>query len=170
MAKERKILRIASEYEDICIEELEWFGWELESSQDCYEEYEQVEYDIAFQPWLVSYSNSYVKVILTRDKGMKHYNEIAELENKYFADKQMSIDYEDKAKFGGGLIFFIVVLYLLALVSLAISIFGTLLFGVVATLILVLRLRACKKNKEIADWAINEAASAINDAEELLKK
>ena len=161
MAVERKILRIAAEYEEICIEEYEYFGWKLESSQDCYEEYEQVEYDIAFQPWLGSYSNSYVKVVLTRDKNMKWYDKLAELENKYFADKQMSLDYDEKAKFGGGLIFFIIVLYLLALVSLAISIFGTLLF--------VLRLRACKKNKEIADWALEEMAHCIIDAEELLK-
>ncbi len=42
MAYERKVLRIAAEFEEICIQEFEYFGWELESSPDCYEEYEQV--------------------------------------------------------------------------------------------------------------------------------
>ena len=169
MAYERKVLRIAAEFEEICIQEFEYFGWELESSQDCYEEYEQVEYDIAFQPWLVSYSNSYVKLILKRNTSMKHYDELVELENKYFADKQMSMDYDEKAKFGGGFIALIVFSFLFALVCLVVNIIGTIIFAAIGILIIVLRKKACKKNQEIADWALDEMAHCILDAEDLLK-
>lgn len=169
MAVERKVLRIAAEYEEICIQEYEYFGWKLESSQDCYEESVGVEYDIAFQPWLVSYTNSYVKIILTRDTNMKHYNELAELEIKYFADKEMSMDYDEKAKFGGGYIALIVFSFIFALIGLAISIFATIIFAAIGILIIVFRTKACKKNQAIADWALEEMAHAIIDAEELLK-
>ncbi len=100
---------------------------------------------------------------------MKHYDELVELENKYFADKQMSMDYDEKAKFGGGFIALIVFSFLFALVCLVVNIIGTIIFAAIGILIIVLRKKACKKNQKIADWALDEMAHCILDAEDLLK-
>ena len=76
-------LSVAPEKEQEAIETYQSFGWELRSSQEIFnkDSHQEARGDSIYS---VTETTNYVKLVFQRDKDMPYYNEVCEIENKYF--------------------------------------------------------------------------------------
>lgn len=91
MAKlETKSVSVIPRNEQKAIKFHEKFGWAVQSSQEIFnQDTKQEVKGNAYgddELWNVTTTTNYVKIIFQRDKEMKNYSEIAELEKKYEAN------------------------------------------------------------------------------------
>ncbi len=168
MSVERKYLRVSREDEANTIEEYSWFGWKVVSSQDVYSQGIDIQYDVVAQPWLVTSTVDYVKIILERDNDLPHLDELKELEITYFANMNMYIDYYGTS-FGVARGFVVGFLILIGFGAMAESIIAGLVMFAIAALIIFLRKKKIAKNNLISQTGLQNAADAMNRANELYK-
>mgnify|MGYP004568849089 CR=1 FL=1 len=76
-------LSVSPSMEQETIEIHQKFGWELKSSQEIFnkDSHNEVRGDYVYN---VSETTNYVKLVFQRDKDMPYYNEICEIETKYY--------------------------------------------------------------------------------------
>ena len=168
MSVERKYLRVSREDEANTIEEYSYFGWQVASSQDVYSQGVDIQYDLMSNPWLVTSTVDYVKLILERDTDMPHYEELKELENTYFANMNMYIDYYGTT-FGIGRGILVGFLFLLGFGAFAEpkGIIPGIICILIGILIIVFRRKKIKKNNMISQTGLQNAADAMNKAQEI---
>lgn len=80
---ESKSLSVSPEMEHEAIETYQKFGWELKSSQEIFnkDSHQELRGDSVYS---VTETTNYVKLVFQRDKDMPYYNEVCEIEDKYF--------------------------------------------------------------------------------------
>ena len=76
-------LSVSPSKEQEAIETYQKFGWELKSSQEIFnkDSHNEVRGDSLYS---VTETTNYVKLVFQRDKDMPYYNEICEIEKKFF--------------------------------------------------------------------------------------
>lgn len=82
MAKETKSISIVPSEEQDTIELWQKFGWELVSSQEIFNRDSHLEQS-GDSVNTVTTTTNYVKLVFARDKEMKNYSEIVDLENRF---------------------------------------------------------------------------------------
>lgn len=80
---ESKSLSVSPSMEHEAIETYQKFGWELKSSQEIFnkDSHQEQHGDSIYS---VTETTNYVKLVFQRDKDMPYYNEVCEIEDKYF--------------------------------------------------------------------------------------
>lgn len=80
---ESKSLSVSPDKEHEAIETYQKFGWELKSSQEIFnkDSHEELRGDSVYS---ITETTNYVKLVFQRDKDMPYYNEVCEIEDKYF--------------------------------------------------------------------------------------
>lgn len=80
---ESKSLSVSPDKEHEAIETYQKFGWELKSAQEIFnkDSHEELRGDSVYS---VTETTNYVKLVFQRDKDMPYYNEVCEIEDKYF--------------------------------------------------------------------------------------
>lgn len=82
MAKETKSISIVPSEEQDTIELWQKFGWELVSSQEIFNRDSHLE-ESGDHINSVTTTTNYVKLVFARDKEMKNYSQIVDLENRF---------------------------------------------------------------------------------------
>ena len=76
-------VQVHPDAENSVIEEYEWFGWELKSSQTVDRKSSHLEGGLGGSLYSVTESVNYVKLVFRRNKNMPDYEEIKALEEEY---------------------------------------------------------------------------------------
>lgn len=82
MAKETKSISIVPSEEQDTIELWQKFGWELVSSQEIFSRDSHLEQS-GDNVNSITTTTNYIKLVFARDKEMKNYSQIVDLENKF---------------------------------------------------------------------------------------
>lgn len=145
-------LSVSPSKEQEAIETYQKFGWELKSSQEIFskDSHNEVRGDSLYS---VTETTNYVKLVFQRDKDMPYYNEICEIEKKFFEalNREPSYSYS-KAPLIIGIIIAVIGAFVLLSGDLTEKLIG---LPITALGILIIVWRVKTKNKKEAEYDEN---------------
>ncbi len=174
---EGKVAKVSPEFEQFTIDANQKFGWEVVGAQEVFSQVSRQEAR-SDGVYSVVQSTNFVRLLFKRDTKMPHYKEIKALEEEFD-----SIPYPKKKKLSAGWAFLNVMLFLSAVIFIAVGIVvgnqrntgdvGTplLIIGVCSAVLWIISLAICshkkKKNQELFDYQVKVV---MEKKQEILKK